>query len=524
MPWLNLRNPLKRRLQAQSITSSPSPLPPEVWELVLEELTDEGLLAAARVCSAFNDRCISIHLGRNGITHGSLSSGTLNIHSHLLAVLQLSRLTPQIRTLVCHFWAFNVLRDIRFLREFIIRSPKITELRVSFADNLIDAHTVDTLFPYSQHALLTEFCNVVRAMVATTTAPIFVIISRFIDRVRLRDLADWGLRHSLYWRGLNLVGHAVWIGAVRAMLRAKRTHPRLFLPVWTGGTRQRREYTRHLRSVEVHAVPATSEESGPFTLIVFEADTAKSLDLGRSWISGEAAIPDAQLTRIISLITLPSLRTLWINQDVDPAILLQFMCRHPTIRSIRYTVKGPEGLPAFDSSTDELEKQQARRLLTSAPLALPALSYLACRETAHTSVLLDTFGLSPQLSSIDIGFERFSFLQVTSLKRALRRLSLHPAVITFHLSTLYKTGEHWPIDDEERRIVGCLYSLRSICISAREMAEVQPLIPWLAMLPALASIEVSVYSWVASASATASALEEMRAALPWVPEIEVIII
>ncbi|KAJ7455764.1 hypothetical protein FB451DRAFT_638393 [Mycena latifolia] len=513
MRWLNLRNSLKRGRQTQSTTASSSPLPPEVWELVFEELTDESLLVAARVCSAFNDRCIAIHLRRNGISPDLLAAGILNIYSPLLSVLQLSRLTPRIHSLICHFSPFRVLRDMKVLRELIGRFPGLRELRISFSGDMLKAHIIDTIFPYSQRALLTEFCNVIRTTVAKTAAPVVVIESGYIYRARPRDLADWGLRYFLYWE--HFFGRVGWIDKAWAVLTPKRRDPIFFLPSWSGGARQKLTYTRYLHSIEVRAIPAASDGTEPFTLVVFQPTTANDLIVTPS-ITGKTGISGPPLTRIIPLVTLPSLRRLSINEVVDPAILLQFLRRHPTILVLRYNVTETEPESTSSGSPNPLR----RRLLTTVPIALPALQDLDCWDAAHASSLLDSFGLSPQLSSIQIWFQRYSAPHVASLKLALRRLSLHPTAITLRMSISYCTEEHLLIDEEERYIVGCLYGVWCVRISAGEMTEVVPFIPWLGMLPALNRLEVSVYSRVVESPETASGLAKMRIALPWVPHIE----
>jgi hypothetical protein len=199
-----LRNTLRnRRPKAQDVTRSPC-LPLEIWELVLEALTDEALLTAALVCAAFNDRCIAIYLRRNNLVFPEANSTeSWSIGSHLLSVFQLSRLTPQIHTLCCHFWAFRVLRDMKFLRGFIRRSHEITELRLSVPSHLMNLHDIDILFPYSQRALLTEFIHVIRDMVAKATAPVLVILRGSIYRVRPCNIAEWGLRY-FSWQHITL--------------------------------------------------------------------------------------------------------------------------------------------------------------------------------------------------------------------------------------------------------------------------------------------------------------------------------
>ncbi|KAJ7689205.1 hypothetical protein B0H17DRAFT_1180377 [Mycena rosella] len=394
---LKLRNLLHRRLGGMTLDAFPVPsLPLDVWGLVLEELSDKSL--------------------------------------------RFSRLTPQIHTLVCSFWPFRVLRDMKYLGDFIRRLDGIQELHLYFSGNLLNSHTIGTIFPYSQHDLLTEFFDVIRAVVRKLGAPVVVLIGGNIYRARPRDRADWGLRYSLYWE--HLFGKVGWVDKARFLLTNKGD-PYLFLPEI--------EYTRPLHSVNVRAIPPTLAANKSFTFMTLETDTTTTLAFGPTRYFSVAAIPGPELATIIPHITLPSLRTLNINQDVDPTVLHDFLCRHFTIVSIDYRVEETQGVPAAHADTEQ-NNPLLQRILTGAPLALPSLSRLSCSEPAQMITLLDTFGWSPYLSSIDLDFSRESAAQVASLKRALRRLSLHLALVSFHLCTKYKSQEQWLIDDEERHI------------------------------------------------------------------------
>ncbi|KAJ7694329.1 hypothetical protein B0H17DRAFT_1329985 [Mycena rosella] len=517
-PVLKLRNLLHCRNQAQSILPSPFLLPLEMWELVLEELTEEWLRTAARVCSAFNDRCIAIYLRRHEINPESLAIGTLHIYSPLLSILQLSRLTPQIHTLVCHFWAYRVLRDMKYLRQFVQRLHGIKELQLFFAGNLINAHTVDTIFPYSQTTLLAELCDVVRAVVWKSPGPIIVIIDGTIYRVRPRDLAGWGSRYFFYWK--HRFGRIAWIDKARFLLKSEEPEPHLFLPVWSPGRGQKPEYTRYLNSINIRGIPARSGADEPFTFLVLNGVTTEWLELGPTSFISEAAIPSSQLTGILPHLTLPSLHSLNIHQDLDPATLHQFLVRHPSIQFFHYKVKEPT--PALGRSPD---KEHKAPLLTSSPIALPSLETLSCEDPIYIIPLLDTFGSSPQLQWIDIGFVRYSAPQVASLKRALRRISLRTPPTSLHISTLFNSGMQWPIDEEERNIVGCLYSITRVRLRGENFPEVQSLLPWLGMLPALAHLEISTWDLRdldTDAAARDSAIQVARAALPWVPRIDIL--
>ncbi|KAJ7448378.1 hypothetical protein FB451DRAFT_1289155 [Mycena latifolia] len=503
------------------VLPSPLSLPLEVWELVLEELGDEGLVVAARVCRAFNDLCIAICLTRNEISAKSFDGGILNIHSRILYVLQLSRLTPQIHTLVCHFWIFRVLRNMKFLRHFVVRSHEIKELQLSFAGNLINTHKIDTSFPYSQQALLTEFCNVLRAMAAKTRGPVVVVIASHIYRLRSRDLANWGLRYFKYWS--HPFGYVAWIDRIRYALKPEVTEPNLLMLV-SPTHRGRRKFrcTEKLQSVNVRAIPAASDRTESFTFMTFTTDTETFLEFGTPWWSSSpGVVPGSQLTSIIPHITMTSLRNLRINEDVDPKALGEFLARHHSIRHIDYGATESPG--ARWPNVKRSDGSVSCRLLTSFPLALPCLTSLSCRDPAQIIPLLDSFDLSPQLSSIKIGLERQSPDSVSALKRAFRRLSLRTAPLSFTISA-WRASEHpWePISEEERQITGCVYCIHDVYIYARDTADAQLFIPWLGMLPALSRLVLSIYAlWRDDGAARPALLQEFRAALPWVPEIEI---
>ncbi|KAJ7455757.1 hypothetical protein FB451DRAFT_638354 [Mycena latifolia] len=491
----NLWNGLRRRRRTTVFSVS---LPLEVWELVFEQLSDEGLKTAACVCSAFNDRCIVLYLGRHDIHPDTLATGALRIHSPLLSVLQLSRLAPQIHTLVCRFWAFRVLRDMKLLRDFIRRSHSIKELHLSFADDLLHAYTIDTIFPYSPHTLATEFCDVIRAMVAKTVAPVVVIIAGHIYRVRPSDLERWGFRYFFPWT--LCLAHIAWVDRAWYALHPEHAEPHILLPVWSEkGIR----CPEALGSVSVRCVPTAA---GPLTLITFEKDAALSLTLGPSLY--DDAIPSAELSIILPFITLTSLRNLYIEEDVDRAALHEFLLRHPTIASIWHEAK----------ETDRNLSQGG--LLTSSPLVLPSLADIACVDIDQLIPLLNSFGLSPRLAWIGIRLSRDTAPQVAALKRGLRRLSLHTTPTELHISpSRDESGGQLPIDIEERQILGCLYCVRWVHMCVYNVSGVQSLIPWLAMLPALARLKFSIWSHRGpppDGDATASALEAVRVGLPWV--------
>ncbi|KAJ7118156.1 hypothetical protein C8R44DRAFT_738106 [Mycena epipterygia] len=218
-----------------------------------------------------------------------------------------------------------------------------------------------------------------------------------------------------------LFGLVEWFDKARFILKPHGSYPNLRLPVCSEGNGQRSKSVGSLYSVNVRVIPA-SEAVGPLTLIGFDADSGNiQLHLGTSSTFSDA-IPISQLTRIISVITLPSLRNLHIHEDVDPMTLTAFLSRNPDIHSLIYRVQ--------------------------------------------TVPLLNPFGLSPNLAAIHVTLERDTARDVASLKRGLRRLSLHTPPITLPIFRWYGPVTLLPIDDEERQIVGCLYDISPVVADA----------------------------------------------------------
>ncbi|KAJ7777679.1 hypothetical protein DFH07DRAFT_1056458 [Mycena maculata] len=294
------------------ISASRPRLPPELWDHVLDQLSDEDLFIAARVCTGFNERCIVIYFERRHISRDVSAAATLAISSDLLPVFQLWHLTPQIHTLVCRFWSFHILRNLGILRDLIARCDEIQEISLFFHRNVVDAHETDTIFPYPQQALLTAVADTMRAMTAKSTKPVVIVDStvNVLGHFRSDNLKDW-----------PRLGRRSWMDDTRFTVKACKSHPSLCKLVWRSGGQQNRLYA-YIR--DIHCISVVSHTAEPFTLVTVNKDTRSELTLGRSSFDPNKASP-AELNIILPHISLPSLDSLFIREDIDPAILGQFL-------------------------------------------------------------------------------------------------------------------------------------------------------------------------------------------------------
>jgi hypothetical protein len=160
--------------------------------------------------------------------------------------------------------------------------------------------------------------------------------------------------------------------------------------------------------------------------------------------------------------------------------------------------------------------------LTSSPVSLQYLTSLSCWDPSQLTSILDVARSSP-IATIALWFLRKSAQQVTALKAALRQVSLRAGVIQLTLHTHRAWGAPLPIDDEEARILSCLFNVGHLTLDVNHILDLQWLIPWLAMLPALAQLEVWILMCQETPEDVAAKLAvsvDLRTALPWVPEVE----
>ncbi|KAJ7909111.1 hypothetical protein B0H13DRAFT_644345 [Mycena leptocephala] len=143
-------------------------LPIEVWDLIFTSLTDHALLQTACVCRIFNELSITMYLRRHNVTAATTS---LKIPPYLMRSLDLACVTPQIDSLRCKFWTFDVLRHMRSLREVVGKCQDLTEISLSWSDDLFQVHRYDSRVPYSPNALITILRDILRAFADRTPGP-----------------------------------------------------------------------------------------------------------------------------------------------------------------------------------------------------------------------------------------------------------------------------------------------------------------------------------------------------------------
>ncbi|KAJ7762911.1 hypothetical protein B0H16DRAFT_1883817 [Mycena metata] len=492
---------LRRVLQGLTAARRAYPqtiLPVEIWDTILNFLPDTALLRTACVCRTFNELSIGIYLGRNGLNMGSLT-----MHSHHLKALNLSYVAPSARSLVCNFWAFDVLRDLRRLLEVIKKSPELTDVSLDWGHNLFRVHIFDNRVPYSPRSLLTTFLDVLSALAHKTPGPVIVVTEAGIFKLRPEDILCWELGDwpDTFRR----------FGRYRSKMRAKigfGAEKYSFFAVPYGGDVRSSFTLANIHTVNVCSIQTQWQTFGPFTLMAFPTSSLR--------LAPTPGLPAAALSTILPHITVPFLRLLYVDADIHPGALSEFVGRHKHIKDIRLIRDALKEVSSFTKTT-----------LCHPPRTLPYLTTLEGPDGLGLIDLLDAFD-SPSVSTLRISCHpRCTAAHVAGLKSVLRRISFRTRPITLvlslHVPSWCPPAVRIPISGEEQTIVGAAYCIENVGIENGTFEEARMLLPWLAMLPALQEVEVVSVIYHSNQTAITAErqdfLRDARAVLPSVVDL-----
>ncbi|KAJ7624252.1 hypothetical protein DFH06DRAFT_1445911 [Mycena polygramma] len=478
--------------QFSSFPSYGDLLPIELWELVFAGLPDEDLLTAARVCCVWNDCCIPIFLLNKGV---GLTSGDVCMGSDLLPILRLSRVSPQIHTLVCRPWGSFTVRDLKCVQYFVSRSRHIETVTLLFCCSFVDIHHVHNL-PYS--SVRDGLFGVLYAMAQKTQGLVVVVVNSEVHVVERRDLAQWLPSNRPDYFGI--LRKLPLVKKAQAVLAPGTRASQLPLPVGRLGKAPAFARLSELHTAEIRTVHPTSRPHSSFTLITLNKTQGALLLGGLS--SAGTRVSAEHLNVCLPYIRMSSLESIEIAATLDHGAFTSFLEHHPGILTITL---GPAQRPVF--ATDGS--------LTSAPIALSHLRRLVCKLHADDLVpLLNSFHPPPPLTTVVLNLSQPDAL---AFRRAMRRLSLHPTLLRLDLCFTATPGNGWP-DTEDRLIGSVLYCVELLYIECSTAEDVRTILPWVASLPRLQSVH---FFCRLGDSVRLLLIAEVRAALHWVPDIMV---
>ncbi|KAJ7909245.1 hypothetical protein B0H13DRAFT_2493112 [Mycena leptocephala] len=509
---------------ARRVPSSRRRLPPhhllpiELWEAIFDEVSsNEDLLRISTVCTAFNVLCIRIFLARNDSSEAELSNPAMMAPSHILVAFHLSFRSFLFERFGCSFGPSQLLRNLRFMREIIVRSPRLRSLALSFQHNLFRIPINDL----SRQALMSTICAGLATMAKRAAGPVFIFSGYRIFSCQPQDIAGWNLdlfqfSPALGPRGLikrarrilNLSGnkplkHSFWIPTtIRLHTQKKLTVNAL----------------SELRSATLESFADEGLSLPSFTILVFNATSIRYFRLD-TWSD---RIPPQDLSAVIMRVLLPNLRRVAIGiATIDPSALRLFLSRHPAIEQLEY---------------DGSEGDSERRPLVDPPLAHPGLTEIqnTVFGTALMGRLVSGLNASPNLYIFSFAFSAIlSSENHAGFLFDLRQISLRTTdtVLNLHFwndPSKSVEGSLWCSGEEACDVAKTLHCIRSVDICYCSVEIGLSALPWLALLPAVLNINFTLsIKWLTRPRPTDEALEseevkfveQARAALPHVPQV-----
>ncbi|KAJ7882483.1 hypothetical protein B0H13DRAFT_2539304 [Mycena leptocephala] len=465
----------------------------------------------------FNVLCIRIFLARNDSSEAELASPAMVAPSHILVAFHLSFRSFLFERFRCDFGPSHLLRNLKFMREIIVRSPHLQSLALSFQHNLFRIPTNDL----SRQALMSTICAGLATMAKRAAGPVFIFSVYRIFSCQPQDIAGWNLdlfqfNPALGPRGLikrarrilNLNGntppkYSYWIPTkIRLHTRKKITVNAL----------------SELRSATLESFADEGLSLPSFTILVFNATLIRFIRLD-TWSD---RIPPQDLSAVIMRVLLPNLRRVGIGiTTIDPSALRLFLSRHPTIEELEYYGSGGDS---------------ERRPFIDPPLAHPGLTTIqnTVSGTASMGQLVSGLNTSPNLRTFS--FACPAILSLANQARILvnlRQISLRTIDTVLDLRfrgdpSKSVEGSLWCSGEEACNVAKALHCIRSVDIYCSSVEIGISVLPWLALLPAVLNINFSIHiKWITQPRPMDEGLEseevkfvdQARAALPHVPQV-----
>ncbi|KAJ7892521.1 hypothetical protein B0H14DRAFT_3854814, partial [Mycena olivaceomarginata] len=218
--------------------SQPLQLPVELWDVILNLLTNDGLLQTACVSRGWNELSLAIYMRRHNVTPATAS---IDVPAFFLGALHLACVPPPIIGLRCTFPTFDMPRRMRSLAGVIAKCPRLTSLSAEWRYDPFRAHSG------SHAAVVTIIRDIVRTLADRTPGPIIVVGSETIQRFDRKDIPRWPARYLLIGQPRD----------VRASVLGRGTNTDSSF------------YLNRLEWVHVRSIRGSSGALGCFTLVTF---------------------------------------------------------------------------------------------------------------------------------------------------------------------------------------------------------------------------------------------------------------
>ncbi|KAJ7652692.1 hypothetical protein DFH06DRAFT_1134147 [Mycena polygramma] len=384
------------------------------------------------------------------------------------------------QVLACYFAPVNIRRDLRLLGDFIICCDFTARtLRRDFhAKNSHLSYGTKYIEKWAGRGALRTICSTISTMAGRIAGPVIIFtadtFAADICSCWPTDIAEWGLHMAKFEHPKS---HKLGSRA-RHMFRLKekaipesRFDRSAHIRMHTGEMRQV-EAPSILLSVHLWSIPSNSL-SKPFTILVFNNRLITRLILSQESVPSRPGIPATRLPQPGGRAG----RTAGID-SIDPTALGLFLHQHPTIEDLEYDGRSNELLP---------------RPVVDPPLIHPGLATLDLRRDGErcTGRLIPALIHSPNFHTFgfSIGHGFFSPLNLLGFASDLRNISSRQNDIRLKFSFII----YAPFPTEELSDVArTLHCIRWVDIMYSELTQVRTILPWLALLPAVAHIHFRI--------------------------------
>ncbi|KAJ7062841.1 hypothetical protein C8F01DRAFT_1135418 [Mycena amicta] len=492
------------RLSRRRRKTATQSLPLEIWDCIFEYLSDERILVMARVCKLFNERCISTHFLRHDITPEDLEAGHLKVHSDDLRILLLhTYLRQTLKTLDCTIDIEDNLQALSALTRIIELSPQFHSLQIRFVTEA--KHPCAYQYAPDHTGSSSQRDAIFRKLLRALSVPVAFVSNGGIFMVQPRDLGEWNVNAV----GPS-IGHFSWLKKEGYNTSG---YSRIGFIVSRGFGKSAKEiYLEPIYSASFQRVGvADNSKASPFVLVTINSEKACKLDLRPPMVDSDLPASNAQLTAILRHISLPALSTLVIATAVEPSVLGDFLQRHDTSLEVLDL--------ACTTGTFQLASHNQR-------IHLPALKNIICPHPQDLQALLDSLDSIPLLDHVFLPYARSDGAFALALRR-LSLLGLTSSGITLELdvptAALHSALPSEP-HDYECQVISTLFCVHRIRILVSRAVDAFPMLPWLAMFPAIRSILflVKVMSKQTPYDQTRQLEQQTRIMLPWVGDVRVV--
>ncbi|KAJ6476467.1 hypothetical protein C8R47DRAFT_1323597 [Mycena vitilis] len=504
---------------AQPNILSPPPttaaLPKEIWENIFYYIDAEGFRAAAAVCRVFNELAGMMYLVTRGVPRESLITGKLEIASPLILALNTVMgaslfFPPTVTRLAVQFYDHenDFGEHLRALGNVVLQCPKLEHLDLRFPQGAFCSHSPSETSDGLTEDEVDQRCNWFHdIMLAMAQGPVVCIDPRRAFCCQPLDLCtkqfapNYLAPRPRTMRSRNLFGLSQSTQSRPWRQRIPETDPNAA----ARGTYQWPD----VKSVAVRRIRSSSDAHPPYTLVLTNEELVQQLHLGRQEHQSKRRhlyLSGGQTNRILPHLTLRHLRSLVLHtEEIDPEILGQFLMRHETLEKLRYS--------GLDSGSQP-------SILATPQVNLPGLKYLGSDSTIALSALLDAIRPSErQTISLEFPADGASKTELKNHRALLRQIAARRAEdTTLEISATFP-DTHQP-NQEEEAIARSLLCVSSVKVISRwDIACMDGLVPWLAVLPALKRVEFTM-PYLNVGEAWDKLLDQASTALPNLPIVE----